>query len=350
MSSTEIRVVLIGFGLGGAFFHAPLIGTTKGMRLAAVVTGHAERRAQAARAHPGVEVLADPDALWREAANYDLVVISTPNRSHVPLALAALHAGLPVVIDKPFATSAAEARRVIAAARDRKLALSAYHIRRWDSECLTLKRLMAEGALGRVLRFESRMERWRPAPKGGWKERGVAEEGGGLLYDIGSHLIDQALYLFGPVREVYAELDIRRAGVDSEDDVFLALTHQNGTRSHLWASVMAARPGPRMRVLGARAAFVKEQGDVQEAALREGARPGAGWGEDPRAHWGLLFDGTQSRMVESAAGAYQNFYAGMVAALKTGAPVPVDPEDAVAGLEIIEAARCSAVERAVIRL
>jgi predicted dehydrogenase len=138
--------------------------------------------------------------------------------------------------------------------------------------------------------------------------------------------------------------------VASEDDVFLALTHLNGTRSHLWASVMAARPGPRMRVLGARAAFVKEQGDVQEAALREGARPGADWGEDPRAHWGLLFDGTQSRMVESAAGAYQNFYAGMVAALKTGAPVPVDPEDAVAGLEIIEAARRAASQRTAIRL
>lgn len=350
MSSTEIRVALIGFGLGGAFFHAPLIEATEGMRLAAVVTGHAERQAQAVRAHPGVKVLADPDALWREAANYDLVVISTPNRSHVPLALAALDAGLPAVIDKPFATSTAEARRVIAAARDRKLALSAYHIRRWDSECLTLKRLMANGALGRVLRFESRMERWRPAPKGGWKERGVAKEGGGLLYDIGSHLIDQALYLFGPARAVYAELDTRRAGVDSEDDVFLALTHENGVRSHLWASVMAARPGPRMRVLGDRAAFVKEQGDVQEAALRAGARPGAGWGEDPRAQWGLLFDGGQPRAVESAPGAYQDFYAGMVAALKDGAPVPVDPKDAVAGLEIIEAARRSAVERPAIRL
>jgi predicted dehydrogenase len=350
MSSTEIRVALIGFGLGGAFFHAPLIAATKGMRLAAVVTGNAERQAQAVRAHPGVRVLADPDALWREAADYDLAVISTPNRSHVPLALAALNAGLPVVIDKPFATSAGEAWQVIAAARDRKLALSAYHIRRWDSECLTLKRLMAEGALGRVLRFESRMERWRPAPKGGWKERGVAEEGGGLLYDIGGHLIDQALYLFGPVREVYAELDIRRAGVDSEDDVFLALTHQNGTRSHLWASVMAARPGPRMRVLGARAAFVKEQGDVQEAALREGARPGPGWGEDPAKNWGVLHDGAYSRAEESAAGAYQNFYAGMVAALKTGAPVPVDPEDAVAGLEIIEAARRAASQRTAIRL
>jgi predicted dehydrogenase len=351
MSSTEVRVALIGFGLGGAFFHAPLIAATKGMRLAAVVTGNAERRAQALRDYPGVRVLAGPDALWHEAGDYDLAVISTPNRSHVPLALAALDAGLPVVIDKPFATSAREARRVILAAREKNLALSAYHIRRWDSECLTLRGLMAQGALGRVLRFESRMERWRPQPKGGWKERGVAEQGGGLLYDIGSHLIDQTLYLFGPVRDVYAESDIRRAGVESDDDVFLALSHQSGVRSHLWASVMAAEPGARMRVMGTDGAYVKRQGDVQEAALREGARPGsAGWGDDPPENWGMFSDGIRSQAVESVSGAYQNFYAGMAAALRDGAAVPVDPEDAVAGLEIIEAARRSAAERVMVKL
>ncbi|HEY4275880.1 MAG TPA: Gfo/Idh/MocA family oxidoreductase [Rhizomicrobium sp.] len=351
MASTEIRVALIGFGLGGAFFHAPLIAATKGMRLAAVVTSNAERQAQALRDYPGVRVLADPEALWCEAGDYDLAVISTPNRSHVPLALAVLNAGLPVVIDKPFATNADEARRVIVMAREKKLALSAYHIRRWDSECLTLRGLMEEGALGQVLRFESRMERWRPTPKGGWKERGVTEEGGGLLYDIGSHLIDQALYLFGPVREVYAELDTRRAGTESDDDVFLALSHETGVRSHLWASVMAAQPGARMRVMGTRGAYVKQHGDVQEAALRAGARPGsAGWGEDSSENWGVFSDGSDARPVKSATGAYQDFYAGMVAALRDGAPVPVDPEDAVTGLEIIEAARRSASQRAVIKL
>jgi predicted dehydrogenase len=346
----DIRVALIGFGLGGAFFHAPLIAATAGMRLATVVTGNADRAAQALREYPGVQVVTDPDRLWRIAADHDLVVISTPNRSHVPLALAALDAGLPVVVDKPFAPTAAEARRVIAAAAAKNLAVSAYHIRRWDSECLTLRKLMAQGALGQALRFESRMERWRPMPKGGWKERGVTAEAGGLLYDIGSHLIDQALYLFGPVREVYAELDIRRAGVESDDDVFLALTHRNGVRSHLWASVMAAQPGARMRVLGTGGAYVKQQGDVQEAALRAGARPGPGWGEDPRENWGVFSDGVTSQAIESVAGAYQDFYASMVAALRDGAPVPVDPQDAVAGLEIIEVARRSASERRVVSL
>jgi scyllo-inositol 2-dehydrogenase (NADP+) len=348
-SRRDLRVGLIGFGLGGACFHAPLIAATDGMTLATVVTANAERRAQALRDYPGVRVVGDPDQLWR--GDHDLVVISTPNRSHVPLALAALSAGLAVVIDKPFAPTAAEARQVIGAARANKLAVSAYHIRRWDSESLTLRSLMDRGALGRVLRFESRLERWRPQAKGGWKERGDPEEAGGLLYDIGSHLIDQALHLFGPVREVYAELDIRRPGMEVDDDVFLALTHRNGVRSHLWTSCLAAQPGPRMRVMGDAAAFVKLQGDLQEAALRAGKRPGqSGWGEDPPERWGILDDGVRQLSIPSVPGAYQSFYAQMAAALRDGAPLPVDPEDAVAGLEIIEAAQRSSAERSVIRL
>lgn len=347
----EIRVALIGFGLGGAFFHAPLIAATPGLKLAAVVTGNAERRAQALRDYPGVQVVDDPDQLWRNAAAYDLAVISTPNRSHVPLALAALDAGLSVVIDKPFAPAAAEAHRVIAKAHEKNLLVSAYHIRRWDSECRTLRDLLAREALGRVLRFESRLERWRPEPKGGWKERPAPEEAGGLLYDIGSHLIDQALYLFGPVRDVYAELDIRRAGAGTDDDVFVALTHASGVRSHLWASCLAAQTGARMRVMGDRAAFVKQHGDVQEAALRAGERPGgAGWGEDPQDYWGILSDGNSPRAVPSLPGAYQDFYAGMVRSLRENAPLPVDPQDVIAGLEIIEAARRSSAERRVIVL
>ena len=153
-SSKNLRIGLIGFGLGGASFHAPLIAATQGMALATVVTANPERRAQAVRDYPGVQVVTDPDWLWRHAADHDLIVISTPNRSHVPLALQALSEGLPVVIDKPFAPTVAEARQVIAAAQARQLLVSAYHIRRWDSECLTLRRLLEEGLLGRVLRFE----------------------------------------------------------------------------------------------------------------------------------------------------------------------------------------------------
>jgi len=348
---TEIRVALVGFGLGGSAFHAPLIAATPGLRLTTIITTDAQRRSQALSQYPGVQVAPNAESLWQRRSEHDLIVITTPNRAHASLALAALSAGLPVVVDKPFARTASEARQVIDAARNRGLPIAPYHNRRWDSEYLTLRRLLEKGSLGRVMRFESRLERWRPQLKGGWRERGSAEEAGGLLYDLGSHLIDQALHLFGPVSEVYAELDHRRAGAETDDDVFVALKHANGVRSHLWTSVVAAHHGPRLRVLGERAAFVKQRGDPQEAALRAGMVPqDSHWGEEPPEHWGVLSDGARERPVKSEAGAYQSFYARMAEALRDGTAVPVNPEDALAGLEIIEAAQQSARERRVVLL
>lgn len=336
-TDSDVRVALIGYGLGGAAFHAPLIACTPGMRLATIVTRNPERRAQAAREHPQANIVDSVQAIWDRAKDHDVVVVTTSNDAHAPLAMAALAAGLPVVVDKPFAVHAAEGRALIEEARRRNLMLTVYHNRRWDSEMLTVKRLLAEQAFGEVLRFESRLERWRPQPKGGWREQGTPGLAGGLLYDLGSHLIDQALHLFGPVTDVYAELDRRRSGIEVDDDVFVALTHTSGVRSHLTATVLSAQPLARMRVLGSRAAYLKVQGDVQEAALRSGERPDKpGWGEEPREHWGLLGVGDAAVPVRSEPGAYQQFYAGVVAALRNGAPPPVDPQDAVAGLEIIE--------------
>ena len=344
MSRADVRVALIGYGLGGASFHAPLIASTPGMRLATIVTRNPERRAQAAREHPQASIVDSVQAIWdRSVQDHDVVVVTTSNDAHASLARQALAAGLPVVVDKPFAVTASQARQVIAEARRRNLLLTVYHNRRWDSEMLTVKRLLAEQAFGDVLRFESRLERWRPQPKGGWRERGEPELAGGLLYDLGTHLIDQALHLFGPVIDVYAELDRRRPGMQVDDDVFLALTHASGVRSHLSATAISAQPLARMRVLGSRSAYVKVQSDMQEAALRSGGRPDQpGWGEEPREHWGLLGVGDAAAPVRSEPGAYQQFYAGVVASLRDGAPPPVDPEDAVAGLEIIEAARSQA--------
>jgi predicted dehydrogenase len=334
------RVALIGYGLGGACFHAPLIAATPGLALATIVTSNSERRAQATRQHPNTRIISESDWLWQNAAAHDLVVISTPNSSHVPLALQALASGLPVVIDKPFAPTAAEARQIIDTARARDLWVSPYHIRRWDSEYLTARRLIEQGSLGQVLRFESRLERWRPQPKGGWREDGAKQAAGGVLYDLGSHLIDQALQLFGPVAHIYAELNSHRAGLTTDDDVFLALTHRSGVRSHLWTNYLAAHPGPRLRILGTRAAFVKQHADPQEAVLRAGGSPAdPGWGEEPPERWGVLSDGTREEPVRSERGAFQTYYAGIVATLRGTAAVPVDPQDAVAGLEIIEAAQ-----------
>jgi predicted dehydrogenase len=348
---STVRVGLIGYGLAGAAFHAPLIRATAGLELTAIVTKNPERRRDASLAHPGAALLYSTDDLWSRAADLELVVVATPNRSHVGLARAALAAGLDVVVDKPFAPTASEGRQLIEEARERKRMLTVYHNRRWDGDFLTARRLLGEGRLGDPLRFESRFERWRPVPKEGWRERPEPEEAGGLLYDLGSHLIDQALVLFGRATSVYAEMDCRRPSVEVDDDTFIALTHASGARSHLFVSAVAAQPSARIRLLGSRAAYVKHGVDVQEAALRAmGRLDSTGWGEDPSDAWGRLGAGESVERIRTDTGGYQRFYEGVVAAIRTGGAPPVDPADAVAGLEIIEAARTSAAERRVVAL
>jgi len=345
-----IRVALIGYGLAGAVFHGPLISSTPGMSLATIVTGDRERRARASSDHPDAQLLAGVEPLWRRPADHDLVVVATPNRSHVALGLAALEAGLPVVIDKPMAPTAEEGRRLVAEATERDLLLAVFQNRRWDGDFLTVRRLLSEDALGPIVRFESRFERWRPrvSPEA-WREQGDREEAGGLLFDLGSHLIDQAVVLFGPPRTVYAEVDRRRPSAEVDDDVFVALEHEAGVRSHLWMSVLAAIPGPRMRVLGMRAAYEKFGLDVQERALSEGAHPDdPDWGREPPDRWGRLSTGDGERSVETEPGAYPEFYRGIAASLRDGTPPPVDPEDSVAVLRIIEAAVGSARTKGVV--
>jgi scyllo-inositol 2-dehydrogenase (NADP+) len=307
------------------------------------VTTNPERADQARRDHPGIEVLASAEEVWGRPADFDLVVVATPNRSHAPLAKAAIAAGLAVVVDKPFATSVAEAESVLEAAGAAKVLLTVYQNRRWDGDFLTLQQLLDERALGTVTRFESRFERFRPVPKGGWRESGSPEDAGGLLFDLGAHLIDQALVLFGPVVRVYAEAVLRRPGVEADDDVHVVLTHANGVRSDLWASAVASDLGPRLRVLGDRASYLKYGLDVQEDALRTGGRPDRdeAWGAEPPESWGLVGTPGDTHAVETAPGAYQRFYEGVAAALHDGAPLPVDPRDSIAGLRIIEAARRS---------
>ncbi len=347
----ELRVGLIGYGLAGSVFHAPLIAATRGMRLAAVVTSNPERAAQAQVDHPGVAIIDSAERLWERAGELDLAVVASPNRTHVPLARQALQAGLAVVVDKPLAATADDGRGLVDEARRRGLLLSVFQNRRWDGDFLTVRRLLAEGVLGDVHRFESRFERWRPTPKAGWRESGDPSEAGGTLFDLGSHLIDQALVLFGPVRRVYAEVDRRRPGVKVDDDAFVALTHASGVRSHLWMSAAAAEHAVRMRVLGSRAAYVKHGLDVQEEALRGGARPpDPAWGEEPSERWGRLGAADEMAPVRTERGAWPEYYARIAAALRDGTPPPVDPADAVAALGIIEAARRSAREGAVVDL
>lgn len=339
-----LRVALVGYGPAGSFFHAPLIAATPGLTLDTIVTGNPERRAQARIEHPGTGFADTADQLWARAGELDLVVLASPNRTHVPLATAALLAGLPVVVDKPMAATAAEARELAALAHDRDLLLSVFQNRRWDSDFRTLRALLERRELGEVHRFESRFERWRPQPKGGWRESGDPAEIGGLLYDLGSHLVDQALTLFGPAQLVYAESDVRRPGAAADDDDFIAITHADGVRSHLWMSATAARLGPRFRVLGSTGGYVTYGLDSQEAALREGLRPGEGaaWGAEPESAWGTAGTDENVRLVPSLPGDYPAFYAAVETALREGTPPPVTALEAAAAIEVIEAAGESA--------
>ena len=350
--SAPLRVGLIGYGVAGSFFHAPLIAAEPLLELDTIVTANQERQKQIAEEYPDVTTVADTDALFARASELDLLVVASPNRTHAALADQALRAGLPVVVDKPLAGTSKEIAELADLARERGLLLSAFQNRRWDSDFRTLSSLLAEGALGRVHRFESRFERWRPQLKGGWRESGDPAELGGLLYDLGSHVVDQALTLFGPVATVYAEADVRREAATADDDTFLALTHVDGVRSHLWLSATAAQLGPRFRVLGSKAAYVKYGLDPQEAVLRAGKRPvpGAPWGSEPPSAWGTLGDLVESRPVPSLDGDYPAYYKAVAAAVRDGGAPPVTADQAADTQRVLEAARVSATEGRVVKL
>lgn len=347
-SRETLRVGVIGYGLAGSVFHAPLVASTPGMTVSDIVTANPDRQAQARHDYPEAVIHATPEAMLADPAGLDLVVVAAPNRAHVALGIAAMEAGLPVVVDKPVAPSSAEAQRLLDTSRRTGKLFTVFQNRRWDNDFLTVRRLIAADALGPVVRFESRFERYRPAVRpDAWRERPEPEEAGGLLFDLGAHLIDQARVLFGQPVSVYAESDLRRPGVQVDDDTFIALRFPGGQVAHLWASVIPRQPGPRMRVVGMRGIYEKQHLDPQEDDLVAGARPGdPGWGEEPRERWGRLvgevgglpIDGT----VETVPGSYESFYALMRDAIVAGGPLPVDPADSIASLRIIESARESA--------
>ncbi|WP_407286668.1 Gfo/Idh/MocA family oxidoreductase [Streptomyces sp. BP-8] len=353
-----LRVGLLGYGLAGSVFHAPLIAATDDLLLDTVSTSDPQRQAQARAEHPQVRTVDTPEAVLDRAADLDLIVLATPNKTHVPLATAALEAGVPVVVDKPLAATAAEAEKLAALAEERGLLLSVFQNRRWDNDFRTVRKLIEDGALGDITRFESRFERWRPQPKGGWRESGDPAEIGGLLYDLGSHLADQALTLFGPVVSVYAESDVRRPGAEADDDTFIALTHASGVRSHLWVSATTPLLGPRFRVLGTKAGYTKHGLDPQEAALREGLRPGAEgveWGVEPKSGWGRMGAGTSPRSgggepVPTLPGDYPAYYTAIARALREGGAPPVSAAEAAAALRVLEAAKLSAAEGRTVRI
>jgi scyllo-inositol 2-dehydrogenase (NADP+) len=339
-NTARIRTGIIGFGLSGRVFHAPFVSTNPAYSLELIATGNPERQADARQRHPGAEIVSTPAELLARAGDLDLVILATPAHVHLEQGLAALGAGAALVVDKPFAASVDEAERLIAAAERAGRPLGVFQNRRWDSDFLTLKKLLAEGKLGTVHRFESTFERWSPSLRDRWQDTTTTAQGAGIVFDLGSHLVDQALQLFGPAIVEHVELSIVRDGGTSDDEAFISLLHGSGVRSHLTLSRMAAQSGPRFRALGSAAAYVVHGLDSQEPSLKAGALPtDDGYGVESESAWGVLgIDGSADAPltpVRTECGDYPAFYAGLADSIRDGAPLPVDPKDALETLRIL---------------
>ena len=352
MSGSPVRIGLVGYGFGGRTFHAPLITSSDALELVGVVTTNEARIASLAADLPGVPAvgsLAELASLGAEA-----VAISSATGSHSQLADEAIGLGLHVVVDKPLAVDAEHAAQTVAAAQAAGVALSVYQNRRWDSDFLTVKRLLADGALGDVHRYESRVERWSPvADPSTWKAGATPEQGGGLRLDLLTHLVDQAVQLFGDVTTVYAEIDVRRAGSASDDDSSVSLLHASGVRSQLVASKVTGDTSRRIRVMGSSGAYVVGGFDGQEDALLAGRTPateGDAWGVEAESAWGAIHRGAETEVVPSERGRWDTYYPAFAAAVRGEGPVPVDPLEAVAVLEILDAALLSSRESRVVSL
>lgn len=346
MSSSPLRVGLVGYGFAGQTFHAPVLSAVPGLELAAVASSQPDK----VRADwPGVAV--EPDSAALLARNdIDLVVIAAPNAQHHPLARAALEAGRHVVVDKPFTLDAAQARDLAALATQQGRLLSVYQNRRFDADYLTLRELLASGQLGRPVYLESHFDRFRPQVRERWREQAVP--GAGLWVDLGAHLLDQAVQLFGCPDTLQLDTAALRDGAQVEDYFHAVLRYETGAhaplRVVLHATTLAAHAAPRYLVHGTRGSYVKHGVDPQEDALRAGARPGGDdWGVDPLPgdlkvvaveNW------VRDSSVPNRRGSYVDYYAAVRDAILGVGPNPVPPEQAVALMELLDLGARSARE------
>ncbi|WP_338845830.1 oxidoreductase [Massilia sp. W12] len=336
--TAPIRVGLIGYGLAGATFHAPLLQALPVYRLTAVASSQAELLASRL---PQARVVTAPEALFDDA-QIDLIVIAAPNQQHFPLAQAALRAGKHVVVDKPFTLSSTEARSLIGLAQQRGLQLSVFHNRRWDGDFLALKDLLAQQSLGELNTFVSRIDRFRPQVRARWREQDAA--GGGLLFDLAPHLLDQALQLFGQPHALYADLAQQRSGAQGVDYFQLHLYYRQypALRVQLGASCLTAAAGPRFLLHGMRGSWCKYGMDGQEDALRAGLQPlSAGW-HVAQERATLYDESGVAHEIALKPGNWCEFYAALAPALLTGGAPPVSAEDALQGILLLEAAQRSA--------
>lgn len=339
-ASRPLSVVLLGYGLAGRVFHGPLLRAAPDLSLDAIVTADPGRAGQAAADHPDAVVLPDSAEAWEHG--FDLAVVATANIAHVPLARAALANGMHVVVDKPVAPTAADVAALADQARSVGRLLVPFHNRSLDSDFLTV--LRHAPAIGTIHRFESRIERFRLAPKGGWRDLAEPDQLGGVLYDLGPHVVYQALRLLGPVRHVAATVRTVRPACLVDDDAVLVLTHESGAVSVLTVSQASAFGEPRFTVVGTRGALRVDASDSQEAVLAAGGDPGRpDWGvEPPGARATLrraLDDGTVvDEQVPLATGQWPDFYPAVVAAIREGTAPPATADEAVATAAVLDSA------------
>lgn len=327
-----IRVGVIGFGFVSKTFHVPLLQATDGYRITAVSSS---RPGDVMGVLPDVEVVADPKSLASHP-DIDLVVIASPNETHAPLAEMAMRAGRNVVVDKPFTITVEEARRLAAIAREKKVILSVFQNRRWDSDFLTVRDAIHGDLLGRIVLFESRIDRYRPEVRDRWRE--IPGPGAGLLYDLAPHLIDQTLVLFGIPDTVQTTLAKQRRGAKT-DDFFQLVLRYGEMVAMLGAGSLISGGSARLAVHGDRASFVKQRPDIQEDQLRAGVVPGSpDWGLDPDE--ATLYDGAtgETRTQQAARGDQRGYYVALREALLGAGPNPVSPEQGGTVMAIIEAA------------
>jgi predicted dehydrogenase len=325
----KIRVGLIGYGYAGKTFHAPLIQSVPGLQLVVVGSSRPERVLADLR---DVTVCSAEDVATHP--DVDLVVIATPNDSHLPLASAALLAGKHVVVDKPFTVTLEEARTLVSLAEQKQRLLSVFHNRRWESESLATKAILESGALGEIVHFEAHMDRYRPVVRQRWRED--TGPGAGLWFDLGPHLIDEALHLFGLPHTINASFAIQRSGGQTDDWAHIQLNYER-LRVILHASLLVSGGVARSAMHGTRASWVKRGADVQEKQLVAGMRPGAaGFGVDPDP--GILYDGATGEQTEIPApvGNESAYYAGIREAILDRQPNPVPPEQALAVMAVLE--------------
>lgn len=332
----DLRVGLIGYGVAGEFFHAPLVTATDGLVLSDIASSQRDRIHQR---WPRATIYGSPTAFF-DRADVDVAVIATPNQFHYEHARRALECGWHVVVDKPFTLTVEEADELIDLARQRKRVLTVYQNRRWDGDFRTVRLLVEGGELGHVHHFVSHFDRYRPDVRDRWRERDVP--GAGILYDLGPHLIDQALVLFGMPDWVHARIEKQRPGAVADDFFHLMMAYPDRTII-LSAGMLVRQSGPRFRVNGRLGTFAKYGLDPQEAALRAGGSPAdPGFGVEEASSYGqieteiegVVFEGR----LQTLKGSYIDFYRGLVASIREGDEVPVRPEEAREVIRVIAAA------------